>query len=103
MTSYRITPRDAGVMIELTEVGDRKQHLLAAFGECQAGECSCPTTEYEKVAEMDVQPSDDAITLALRAKPGVQLDTEQIAACLNYTVAQADTDPPPTHHRGEGR
>lgn len=89
MTSYRITPAGTGVTIELTDVGGKQQQLLAAFGECQAGQCSCPTTEYEKVAAMDVQPSDDAIAIALRAKPGTEFDTDQIAACLDYTVEQA--------------
>ena len=103
MTSYQITPADTGVTIELSGVGDRQQQLLDAFGECQGGRCSCPTTEYDKVETMDVQPSEDAIAIALRAKPGTRFDPDQIAACLDYTVEQAGAERPPTDDVGEGR
>lgn len=91
ITAYDITPTDNGVTIEVTGVGDKQQQLLAAFGECRDGRCSCPTTEYEKVEamELDVQPSDDAMAITLQAKPGTQFDTDQVAACLDYTLEQA--------------
>ena len=94
MTSYRITPADTGVTVELTGVGDKRPQLLAAFGDCQSGQCSCPTTEYEKVEGMEVAPSGDTIAISLRAKPGTQFDTDQIAACLDYTVEHSVAEPP---------
>ena len=90
MTSYQITPAESGMTIELNGVGGQQQQLLAAFGECQAGQCSCPTTEYEKVEAMDVEPSDDAIAIRLRAKPGHEFDSREIGACLDHIVEQAD-------------
>jgi hypothetical protein len=89
MTTYQITPVETGVAIELTNVGDKQQDLLSAFGECQAGVCSCPTNEYEKVASMEMVPSADAIRIELRAKPGTEFDAGEIAACLDYTVEKA--------------
>ncbi|HEY3547726.1 MAG TPA: hypothetical protein VGK17_16765 [Propionicimonas sp.] len=92
MTSYQITPADTGVTVELTGVGDQHLRLLAAFGDCQSGQCSCPTTEYEKVDGMEVTPSGGSIAIALRAKPGTQFDIDQIAACLDYTVDQSSAE-----------
>jgi hypothetical protein len=89
MTSYQITPADNGVTIEVTGVGESQRQLLEAFGECQAGQCSCPTTEYEKVEAMQVEATGDAIAVRLQAKPGTEFDRRQIAACLDYTVDKA--------------
>ena len=89
MTSYRITPADRGLEIELDHVGEKQGELLAAFGECQAGQCSCPTDEYDKVADMTLEPSPGSIRIELVAKPGAVFDTAEIAACLEYTVDKA--------------
>ena len=88
MTRYEITPADAGLAIQITGVGDKRGGLLTAFGECQQGQCSCPTDEYQKVEAMEVTQSDDAISIRLRAKPGTEFDTLEIAACLDYTVTR---------------
>ena len=89
MTTYDITPADRGLTIELAHVGDQQQELLAAFGDCQAGQCSCPTDEYDKVADMSLEPSTDGIRIELVAKPGAVFNAEEIAACLEYTVDKA--------------
>lgn len=86
MSDYRIDATDATVAIQITGVGERQGELLAAFGECQEGRCSCPTDEYEKVAVMEVQPGQDRIDIQLEAKPGTSLDASEIEACLDYTV-----------------
>ena len=54
MARYRIDDEDASVSIEVTDVAGQEQELLEAFAECQAGQCSCPTDEYQKLASMDV-------------------------------------------------
>ena len=86
MANYEITPSDAGVAIQITGVGVKGQELLAAFGDCQQGQCSCPTDEYRKVETMEVTSSQDAISIRLQAKPGTELDTREIGACLDYTI-----------------
>lgn len=49
--------------IRVTDMADRQAKLLEAFAECQAGHCTCPTDEYQKVAGMDVRSAADEITL----------------------------------------
>lgn len=95
MARYRIDEGESTVSVEVAEVDGHQDQLMKAFGECQAGECSCPTNEYEKLASMEVEQGEDLIRLRLEPKPGEKLDTSEIAACLNYTtskIAQANTD-----------
>ena len=91
MTTYQITSSAHGVSIELRGVGDSQQQLLAAFGDCQRGRCSCPTTEYEKVEVFDLEATEDGIAIQLRAKSGQEFDTREIATCLDHTVASTDS------------
>lgn len=88
MTRYEITLADVGLVIQITGVGDKRDGLLTAFGECQQGKCSCPTDEYQKVGAMEATQSDDAISIRLQAKPGTEFDAREIAACLEYTVTK---------------
>ena len=89
MARYRIDDEDPSVSIEVTDVAGQEQELLEAFGECQAGQCSCPTDEYQKLASMDVQHTRDVIRIRLEPKAGQVLDTRQIASCLENTTATA--------------
>ncbi len=89
MAHYRIHESETAVTIEVTEVGGKQEELLGAFGACQAGQCSCPTDEYQKLAAMDVKHGEDDIRLRLEPKPGEKFDLSEIAACLDYTTAKA--------------
>jgi hypothetical protein len=93
MARYRIKEEESAVAIEVTEVGGHQDELLQAFGACQAGQCSCPTDEYQKLASMDVEQDPDAIRIRLQTKPGEKLDAAEIAACLDHTVTPGT---PPT-------
>ncbi len=53
---YRIHEDKSTVLIKVAEVGESKEQLLEAFGECQGGQCSCPTNEYDKLESMEVEP-----------------------------------------------
>lgn len=89
MARYRIKVEEPTVSIEVTGVGGRAEQLMKAFGECQSGQCSCPTDEYEKLASMEIEQGEDRIRLRLEPKPGESFDTSQIAACLDYTTSNA--------------
>lgn len=95
MTRYRIDKTPTAARIELTEVGGKQQQLLEAFQECAEGHCSCPTTEYTKVASMQVESGSKGIDIRLESKPGTEFDTAQIANCLTHTVASVEGKPRP--------
>lgn len=89
MAQYEIKEDNAGVSIELTSVTGQEQSLLKTFGECQAGQCSCHTDEYEKLASMKIAQAPDRIELRLEAKPGEHFHVDEIEACLDYTTEKA--------------
>ena len=88
MTTYEISPNSAGLAIELAGVGAQEEQLLAAFAQCQQGQCSCPSDEYQKVESMDVSSGEGEILIQLRPKEGTSFDISQLTACLDYTVGQ---------------
>jgi hypothetical protein len=91
---YRIDEDESAVSIEVTEAGGRQDELMGAFGECHAGQCSCPTNEYEKLASMEVERAGDLIRIRLQPKPGEKIDTSEIAACIVFTTAMVtETNP----------
>lgn len=90
MPEYRIREQGTAVSIELTDVEGKQEELLEAFGECQTGQCSCPTDQYEHVAKMELDSDDQRITIRLEPVTGERFDAEEIAACLNYTIAQTE-------------
>ena len=88
MARYQLHEHGSGMTIELTEVGGEQDELLKAFGECQAGRCSCPTDEYEKVASMKVDAGQEQISIRLEAKPETRFSGKQVSACLDHTIAK---------------
>jgi len=90
MARYQIDEQESTVLIEVAEVAGHQEELMQAFGECQVGQCSCPTTEYTKLASMEVEQGEDLIRLRLDPKPGQKFDTSEIAACLDYTTAKVN-------------
>lgn len=88
MARYRIDETESALSIEVTVVGGHQVQLLEAFGECQAGQCSCPTNEYERLVSLQVEQSGDLIRLRLEPRLGETFDTSEIATCLDYTTAK---------------
>ena len=87
MPEYRIHEEGTAVSIELTDVDGKQEELLEAFGECQSGHCSCPTDQYEKVAGIQLDANDQQITIELQPVEGARFDTDELAVCLDHTIA----------------
>ena len=86
---YKIKPREDGLIIEVREAEGQQAELLKAFQACQAGRCTCPTQEYEKLADLEIEKQADAIQLQLTAKDGQTFNQAEIDKCLQHTAAQA--------------
>jgi hypothetical protein len=86
---HEVAKRSNGLDIKITEIEGKEGQLLEAFEDCQAGRCSCPTDEYEKLESLQVEVADGKIDLQLTAKPGHVLDEDEINRCLDYTKKQA--------------
>lgn len=78
----------SGLHITATVGADRQAALLEAFGQCAAGTCSCPSTQYGKLQAIGVQAGEGSVSVELTAREGEQLDPEDIARCLDHTARQ---------------
>ena len=87
--AYQLSQAENTLEIEITGVGDQAPELLASFQACQEGRCSCPTNEYEKLADLAVDLTDGNLHLRLTPVTGVQFDSGEIAKCLDFTLAQS--------------
>jgi hypothetical protein len=87
---YEVTTREHDVEIHVSDAAGRTSRLLQSMQECQTGRCGCPTDQYDKLAVMEVDAGDDKVTVRLQPRPGERLDPQQIQACLDYTVRQAE-------------
>lgn len=86
MTSYALELGDREMVIRVVGVDDRREPLLEAFGDCAAGECMCPTDEFDKLESVQVVSGEDEVIIRLRAKPGETLDDSEIDACVRWTL-----------------
>jgi Co/Zn/Cd efflux system component len=89
---YRIEAGPSQLDIKIEGTGEKQKEILEAFGECQAGRCTCPTTEYQKLESLQVEATGDSIKLQLRPKAGTQFDLSEIEQCLQHTVTKATED-----------
>jgi hypothetical protein len=87
---YQITAHGDDVDIKVTGTAGRAEQLLASLQQCQQGLCACPTDQYDRLADMDVRTDDHAVTVRLTPRTGEYLDVDELRACLDYTLTQAD-------------
>ena len=85
-----ITENTDGLKIEVSDVQGKEDQLLEAFQECAEGRCSCPTQEYTKLEDLQVEQDDQKITLNLIVKDGQQFDQSEIERCLDYTEERVE-------------
>jgi hypothetical protein len=89
---YRIDEHGDGLDISVDNVKDKKDKLLQAFQECQEGRCSCPTEEYKKLDQLEIEHNGENIRLRLTPKRGVKMDKAEIDRCLEYTAERVKKD-----------
>jgi hypothetical protein len=89
---YDITEQDRDVEIHLHDAAGRTSELLGSMQDCQQGRCGCPTDQYDRLAGMDVEATDDEVTVRLQPKTGERFDTDELRACLDYTIEHIAQD-----------
>jgi len=78
------------VEIQVEGVGDRAPALMKSFQECQSGDCACPTDQYDRLADLEVSQSGDALRLTLTAFDGQRFDVGDLESCLEHTISKAE-------------
>ena len=88
---FEIRAQGTTVEISVHDVGrqqPQQPQLLQSLQECQSGSCGCPTDQYDRLAGMDLEAADGAVTLRLEPLPGQRVDPEQLRDCLEHTAQQ---------------
>lgn len=83
---YIVEQTREGLHVSAAVSPEQQAKLLAEFGKCAAGTCSCPSTQYDKLASIDVKQTADGISVALKTKAGEEIDGEDIKKCLDFTA-----------------
>jgi hypothetical protein len=89
---YEITEQDGDVEVQVQQTGEHTPQLLASLQDCQHGRCTCPTDQYDRLEDLTIHSHPDVLTIRLRPRQGQLLDTDEIRACLDYTISQAQND-----------
>lgn len=87
---YKVDTTATGLKVLATVPAEQQAKLLEEFGKCAAGTCSCPSTQYEKLASIDVKQTSEGVSVDLKAKTGENIDATDIARCLEHTAGQLD-------------
>ncbi len=83
---YQIETTNQGLTIRIEGKALMNDVLRVAFQQCQEGRCDCPTDEYDKLEEMQIEQGVDRLSLHLKVKPGQTIAQDAVAACLDHTL-----------------
>jgi hypothetical protein len=86
---YKVEQTGSDLNVTINQPGDATPTLLEAFGQCKDGQCGCPTDEYKKIADLAVEPGQEALELRLKARPGRSWDLGQVRVCLDWILDRA--------------
>ncbi len=84
---YKIKRADERVNISVTDIEGKRQEVLKAFQDCKGGNCSCKTSEYDKVESFEVKTKGSGVELIIKAKNKEVIDSAIIENCLDHTKA----------------
>lgn len=83
---YSLEKTSGGLRVNAAVPTEQQAKLLEEFGKCAAGTCSCPSTQYDKLAAIDVKQTADGVSVDLKARAGEAIDQADIARCLDHTA-----------------
>jgi len=92
MPRFNVTQAESKLHIEIDDVANKQAELMGALQECAEGRCTCPTRQYEKLQEINIQPTPTGVNVTLTPKPGESIDRNAIDKCLEYTARQLAKD-----------
>lgn len=87
---HKISTHENGLEIKISNVQEKHSELLHSFELCQKGQCDCPTDQYNKLEELNIQSFENEIILDLKAKEGEKFDGSEIEKCVDFTIKKAE-------------
>ena len=82
---YEINQADETVNISVTDIEGKSEKIVKAFQDCKDGNCSCKSSEYEKVESFEVKTNSTAVELSIKSKNNEVIDSIEIEYCLEHT------------------
>lgn len=87
---YTITEKTGGLHIDASVPPEAQHKLMEELAKCAAGTCTCPSTQYDKLQNIQVEPDQNGVAIDLTAKPGETIDRADIERCLAHTARQVE-------------
>ena len=86
-TKSKVKKENSHVIVSIGEVDSDKDIILKNLQDCKDGNCSCPTNEYEKLENINIEVKDELneIQVDLKPKKGVDISINEIKKCLDHT------------------
>ena len=75
-----------GLEIKISDIDSKHEELLKNFQACQEGACDCPSDEYVKLEKLDIESTENEMTLNLKAKKDQTFDKDEVEKCVDYVV-----------------
>lgn len=85
---FQIQEKQNEVSIEIEKIDGQQQVFQEAFQKCREGKCSCPTTEYDKLQSLKIEPTQHGVLLRLKPKEGERFNLGEIEKCLEHTARE---------------
>lgn len=84
---FSVSPTTTGLKVDAEVTPEHQSRLLEEFGKCAAGTCSCPSTQYGKLSNINVTQTNNGVSVELTAKMGETIDQNDIHRCLEHTAS----------------
>ncbi len=85
---YKISKNANGLHVDASVPAGQQQKLMAELEKCAAGTCTCPSTQFDKLQKIDIEPGETSVAIELKAKPEEVLDQADIQRCLEHTAKE---------------
>ena len=83
---HKIKNDKKGIEIKIYGINEKQDELLKSFELCKQGKCDCPTDEYKKLDDLQIDSNKNEISLNLKAKSGEAFDKNEIEKCIDFTI-----------------
>jgi hypothetical protein len=87
---YRINEKSHGIDIRINDLKGGKERVLKTFANCQSGQCTCKSGQYNNIESIEIEEGDDEVNLRLNFKKNSKVDARVVRRCLDSTSARID-------------
>ncbi len=83
---HTIEDKVNGLKIKISEVDSNHDELMSNFQSCKDGKCDCPSGEYVKLEDLQIQKTENELILELKAKDNLKFDKSEVEKCVKFVI-----------------